>query len=55
MGKNLFEKNIESLIELPVEKNNPMEDKVVVARGCFNLFLNEDRFKNFFKKNILKI
>ena len=46
-------KNIESLIELTVEKNNPMEDKVVVWPEVAVPFFNEEYdFQKFLQKNI---
>jgi apolipoprotein N-acyltransferase len=52
--KSSFGKNIESLIELTVEKNNPMEDKVVVwPEVALTLFFNEEYdFQKFLQKNI---
>ena len=50
--KSSFGKNIESLIELTVEKNNPMEDKVVVwPEVALTLFFNEEYdFQKFLQK-----
>ena len=52
--KSSFGKNIKSLIELTVEKNNPMEDKIVVwPEVALTLYFNEEYdFQKFLQKNI---